>query len=144
SDSGLLSGARPGRQAGAGTNAGISVKNWELWPNGTNLAQFCDRWRPPPTSRIRIELAGRRRPTADMLANPGEPLATRGNRLLGRGDDVVLQVKRLGEERIGVARKPVGRRRCSLIYFRLGLSGRDLRWRGSRLGARQRHFHWCR
>src|SRR5438067_5995246 len=92
-----------------------------------------------PSSRVRTERPGGRR-TADPLANRGERVAKRGDRLLGGGNHVVLQVKRLNEKRIGITHKPF-RWRVSLLRGLFALDHRDLRSRcrvggGCGLGTR--------
>src|SRR6516225_11964917 len=86
-------------------------KSYELLPNGTiwpevgSVAGSCRRSCCDQTEWTRA-----RRRTADTLADRGEHVAECGNRLLGHSDNVVLQIKGLGEQRIGIAGEPIGRR----------------------------------
>src|SRR5271154_1145097 len=58
-------------------------------------------------SRIRAELALACDGTADAFADRAEDITDRRHDVPRGGDDVILDVERLGEERIRIAREPI-------------------------------------
>ena len=105
----------------------IAAKNRELLPNGTDRRSRSlgqpKPYQPKPytspsltnpkpwlaASGIRAELPASRAGggTAEPVADRREYVPNRGDSIARGGNDLILEVKRLGEQRIGVAGKPV-------------------------------------